>query len=84
METQRTRPMYKAYCTVSRNSNKDEIFPNYFAFPPKTGDFVQSQSGKTFRIKSIMHSAEFSKGKYGDTQSPKAILGLERINPDTA
>ncbi len=79
METQKTRPTYKAYCKVSRNSDKDEIFPNYFSFPPKVGDFVQAQSKKPYRIKSIIHTASFSKGKYGDTQLPRAILNLEKI-----
>ena len=79
MEAQRTRPMYKAYCKSGRESDKDEVFPNFFSFPPKVGDFVQSQSGRAFRIKSIMHTAKVTKGKYGDIQSPRAVLGVEAV-----
>lgn len=79
METQRTRPIYKAYCKVSRKADQDEIFPNYFSFPPKAGDLVQSQSGTVYKIISVMHTAKIIKGKYGDRQSPKALLGLEKL-----
>ena len=79
METQRTRPMYKAYCKPARKTDQDEIFPNFFSFPPKVGDFVQSQSGRVYKIISIMHTAKITKGKYGDIQSPKAVLGIEKV-----
>ncbi len=77
MEAQRTRPMFVAYCQTRQNKYKDEIWPNYFSFPPKVGDFVESQNGEKLEIVSIIHAARFSKGKYGNTQSPKAILELE-------
>ncbi|MCP3876291.1 MAG: hypothetical protein GY699_24510 [Desulfobacteraceae bacterium] len=79
METQRTRPMYKAHCKAVHKEDKDETWPNYFSFPPRIGDFVKSESGKIFKIISITHTAKISKGKYGDTQFPKAILGLKKI-----
>ena len=79
METQRTRPMYKAYCKPIRKTDQDEIFPNFFSFPPKVGDFVQSQSGRVYKIISIMHTAKITKGKYGDIQSPKAVLGIKIV-----
>jgi hypothetical protein len=79
MELQQTRPIYKAYCKTTRKTDPDEIFPEIFSFPPKVGDFVQSQNKKAYRIISIMHTVKVTKGKYGDIQSPRAILGLEKI-----
>lgn len=78
METQRTRPLYKAHCKVAGKTDTDETFPEYFSFPPKVGDYVQSQGGKAYKIVSIIHTAKIRKGKYGDIQSPKAVLFLER------
>ena len=79
MENQRTRPMYKAYCKSSRKTDQDEIFPNFFSFPPKVGDFVQSQSERVYKIISIMHTAKITKGKYGDIQSPKVVLAIKKV-----
>lgn len=79
MESQIIRPTYKAYCISTRKTDQDEIFPNYFSFPPKVGDFVQSQNKKAYRVISIMHTVKVTKGKYGDIQSPRAILSLEKI-----
>ncbi len=79
MELQQTKPIYKAYCKTSRKTDQNEIFPEFFSFPPKVGDFVQSQNKKAYRVKSIMHTVQITKGKYGDIQSPRAILGLEKI-----
>lgn len=79
METQRTRPMYKAFCTTARESEKGEIFPNYFSFPPQRGDFVRSQNGVIYKIISIMHTAKITSGKYGEIQTPQAVLGLEKV-----
>lgn len=79
METQRTRPLYKAFCKPARETDPDEVFPEYFSLPPKAGDYVQSQSGKAYRIVSVMHTVKVTKGKYGDIQSPRAVLGLEKI-----
>ena len=79
METQKTRPMYKAYCKPDCKTDQDETFPNFFSFPPKVGDFVQSQSGRAYKVISIMHTAKITKGKYGDIQSPRAVLGIEKV-----
>jgi hypothetical protein len=79
METQRTRPMYKAYCKPDRKTDPDEIFPDFFSLPPKVGDLVQSQSGRAYKIISIMHTVKITKGKYGDIQSPKAVLGIAKV-----
>ncbi len=79
MELQQTRPIYKAYCKATRKTDHDEIFPEIFSFPPKVGDFVQSNNKKAFRIVSIMHTVKVTKGKYGDIQSPRPILGVEKI-----
>ena len=79
MEAQRTMPMYKADCRVARSKDNEEIFPGFFSLPPKTGDLVQSQSGKIFRISNIVHAAKITKGKYGDIQSPVATLVLEPV-----
>jgi hypothetical protein len=78
METQLTRPMFKAICKIAGKTGTDEIFPEFFSFPPATGDFVQSQSGKAYKIVSIIHTAKITKGKYGDIQTPVAVLVLER------
>lgn len=79
METQRTRPIYEALCKPARETDKEEVFPSYFSFPPRTGDYVRSHSGTIYRIVSIMHTAEIRQGKYGQIQSPKAVLGLEKV-----
>lgn len=79
MEIQQTRPIYKAVCKSTRTTDPDEIFPEVFSFPPKVGDYIQSQSKRAYRITSIMHTAKVTKGKYGDLQSPIAVLGLEII-----
>jgi hypothetical protein len=79
MEPQLTRPMYKAHCLPKKESDKDEVFPDYFSFPPKVGDMVQSQTKRVYKITSIVHTAKITRGKYGDIQSPKAILRVEGI-----
>jgi len=79
MEPQRTRPIYKAHCKPSRKIDQDEIFPEVLSFPPRVGNYVQSQNKRVYKITSIMHTVKVTKGKYGDLQTPRAILGLERI-----
>lgn len=79
MDTQRTRPLYKAFCQVDRGTEQDEIFPEFFSIPPKVGDFVQSQSGNNFRIQSILHTVQITKGRYGDIQSPKTVLAVKKV-----
>ena len=80
MEAQRTQPIYKAYCKPPGNADQDETFPNFFSFPPKIGDFIQSQTGRVYRVTSIMHTVKITKGKYGEIQSPRAILMLEKLS----
>lgn len=79
MDTQRTRPLYKAFCKVDKSTDQDEIFPEFFSIPPKVGDFVQSQSGNNYRILSILHTVKITKGRYGDIQSPRTVLGVKKV-----
>lgn len=81
MDTQHTRPMYKALCKPTQKTDQDEVFPGFFSFPPRVGDYVQSQSGKAYRIVSVLHTARVTKGKYGEIQTPRAVLGVERAAP---
>ena len=51
-------PKIEGYCFTNIDEYKRETWPTAFAWPPQSGEWVQSESGKILKVVKVTHTVE--------------------------